>query len=336
MNTKIWCGLDVSKNTFAAAIDFKNGKNNLSFNLMPRKDFKRTSEGVDKFYNWIDKVAPNAELAIVMETTGCYSQILARLLKEKRPMVAVTVENAYLISNFIKSLNLKNKTDDIDAKAITQYGRERTPAETQLPSNTQIALSELNKERRALINNKIALSNRADSITLSQIININNDIIHFIDIKINEIKEKILEIIKLDKELNEEFQILISLPGVGEITACGILAEFGSLKQYSRNELSALSGLSPRILQSGTSLNRSYISRCSAGEVRSILYLSSIRGVLKIPQLSEMYDRLLSKGKKRMQARCACMRKMLLIMRGLVVKKELYDKKYWENFSKNA
>ena len=58
--------------------------------------------------------------------------------------------------------------------------------------------------------------------------------------------------------------------------------------------------------------------------------MCSKTAVPSIPVLQDLYDRLLVKGNTRMQARCAVMRKMLLILRGMVIA----DKKYDKNFKK--
>ena len=100
---------------------------------------------------------------------------------------------------------------------------------------------------------------------------------------------------------------------------------------YSAKELSALSGLAPRIIESGSSVHSSYLSRRSSGRLRQILYLDSVPGVPKIPVLQEFHQRLIGKGKKKMTARCACMRKMLLILRSMVVHNTPFNGKFPNN-----
>ena len=77
-------------------------------------------------------------------------------------------------------------------------------------------------------------------------------------------------------EIRKEIVLMSSLHGVSFLSACEIIATFGSLKQYSAKELSALSGLAPYIKESGSSVHSSYMSRKSSGRVRQILYLDSI------------------------------------------------------------
>lgn len=139
-----------------------------------------------------------------------------------------------------------------------------------------------------------------------------------------------------DEKLLTEVRIMTTMPGVSFISAYSILAEIGSLKQYSPKELSSLSGLAPRIVESGSSVHSSYLSRRSSGQLRQILYLDSVPGVPKIPFVQEFHQRLIAKGKKKMTARCACMRKMLLMLRFMVVHNTLFDEDFFKKSSKIA
>ena len=150
--------------------------------------------------------------------------------------------------------------------------------------------------------------------------------------KIKEVDLKIKECAMKDEEIRGEIKLMITLPGVSFVSACNIIAEIGSLKQYSAKELSALSGLAPRIRESGSSVHSSFMSRRSSGRLRQILYLDSLVAVNKIPVLQEFHQRLLEKGKKKMTVRCACMRKILLILRSIVV----HQTPYRPDFSKKV
>ncbi|WP_368506819.1 hypothetical protein [Victivallis sp. Marseille-Q1083] len=53
------------------------------------------------------------------------------------------------------------------------------------------------------------------------------------------------------------------------------------MKQYSAKELSSLSGLAPRIVESGSSVHSSLFEPMISGLLRQILYLDSVPGVSK-------------------------------------------------------
>ena len=328
----IWAGFDVGKESFVAALDEATANDRKKVTSLPCREFKRNQDEVKKFFRWAKEEFPESEVRIVMETTGCYSQHLAGWISQLRPDVPVTIENAGNIHAFIQSLNLPHKNDRLDAQAIARFGTERRPKPTNRPSKTVLALKELCRTRTALINAKVEFWNRQETLSEPFSIEINMQTIMMLEEKIKEVDLKIKECAMKDEEIRGEIELMITLPGVSFVSACDIIAEIGSLKQYSAKELSALSGLAPRIRESGSSIHSSFMSRRSSGRLRQILYLDSVVGVPKIPALQEFHQRLLEKGKKKMTVRCACMRKILLILRSIVV----HQTPYRPDFSKKV
>lgn len=332
----IWAGFDVGKESFSAALDAPAEIGRTKITSLPWHDFKRTPDGVEQFFRWAQKKVPECDIRIVMETTGCYSQHLTDWINQLHPEVGVTIENARNIHAFIQSLNLPHKTDRLDAQAIARFGTERQPNPTNRPSKTILTLRELSRERTALIKARVDLQNRRDTLISPIARKINGQTLATLTVQIEKIDKEIKACVIQDEELLAEVHIMTTMPGVNFISAYSILAEIGSLKQYSAKELSSLSGLAPRIIESGSSVHSSYLSRRSSGRLRQILYLDSVPGVSKIPVLQEFHQRLIARGKKKMTARCACMRKMLLMLRAMVVHKMPFNEKFSKKSPKGA
>ena len=110
----IWAGIDVGKNNFVAALDDPAAQERKKVTSLPCRSFKRKQEEVEKGFHWVQEQFPEAEVRIVMETTGYYSEHLAGWIREIRPDVSVTIENAGSIHAFIQSLNLPHKTDRLE------------------------------------------------------------------------------------------------------------------------------------------------------------------------------------------------------------------------------
>ena len=78
----IWAGFDVGKASFVAALDEATASERRKVTSLPCREFKRNQDEVKKFFRWTKEEFSTAEVRIVMETTGCYSQHLqAPLLK---------------------------------------------------------------------------------------------------------------------------------------------------------------------------------------------------------------------------------------------------------------
>jgi len=323
----VWVGLDVSKETFFAAVDILDedgGKKPV--NCLSTKEFELTEIGSGSFLEWVSQSFAEYDFSIVMESTGCYSKRLKEFLHEKQSDLPISILNGRQSSNYMKSLGTLHKTDKGDAQALARFGTERSPKPALPDDPVRTSLKELSRERSALLKAKAALENRSDSLFAAFTKDINNRAIVALNLQISAIEKEMERCIKANAELRHEAELMKTVPGVGLTSAYGFLAELGSLKQYSSRRLSSLSGLLPHVFISGTSVNKSCLSKRGSSRVRQLLYLDCMTAVDKIPELNAQYQNLVSRGKAKMTARCACMRKLLLIIRAVVVEDRPYEK----------
>jgi transposase len=330
-----WVGLDVGKLTFYAALDIMDKSDKYAVDKLPTREFKRTKAGVGSFLKWLKNNVSEENVSLIMEATGCYSIQLTDWLNEQATQIPVCIQNGRQMSDFIKSLNIQHKTDKTDAQAIARFGTDREPAPKQFRDIHWRELQELERERTALIEARVKLENRTESLLVSAAKKINGRAIAALNLQIKAIDKEIKRCVVEHEDILKEVHIITTAPGVQFVSACCILAELGSLKQYTSRQISAISGLSPRIMSSGTSVNRTFLGRRGSKRLRQILYLNSMWAVAKIPQLNAMHKRLVEKGKTKMTARCACMRKLLLILRAMVENGKPYDENFQKDFLKN-
>ena len=94
-----------------------------------------------------------------------------------------------------------------------------------------------------------------------------------------------------------------------------------ALTNYSARALVAHVGIAPRHRQSGISVwGKSHLAKEGDKRLRCILYMSTLVGIVPNPILKKFYQRLLAKGKPKKVALIACMRKLLLIVRAILIK----------------
>jgi transposase len=323
----VWVGADISKETFFAAVDIldeEGGRKEV--NSLPTKEFDLTEIGSDSFLKWLSESFPEYHFSIVMESTGCYSKKLSKFLHARQNDLPISILNGRQSSNYVKSLGLPHKTDKSDAQALARFGTERFPKPALAEDSDSEKLKELSRERSALLKAQAALENRSDSLFHAFTREINGHAIAALNLQIRAIEKEMERCIKANAELRHEAELMKTVPGVASTSAYGFLAELGSLKQYSSRKLSAMSGLLPHVFISGTSVNKTCLSKRGSSRVRQLLYLDCMTAVNKIPQLNSQYQNLVSRGKTKMTARCACMRKLLLIIRAVVVEDRPYEK----------
>jgi transposase len=126
-----------------------------------------------------------------------------------------------------------------------------------------------------------------------------------------------------------DFQILKSIPGVGDILAAAILCEIGDISNFdSHKKLIAFAGIEPSVYQSGQfKASNNKISKRGSHYLRRALYIAigcQIRGNQKLPVMREFYDLKRSQGKKHRVAMVACMNKLLRIIFALLSKNQMY------------
>lgn len=331
-----WAGLDVGKETFDAALYLPLAPGQLSRGVMdlPKASFARSRDGVEKFHQWSFVVRDHAGLEgknmrIVMEATGRYSLELQQWLNEKIPFTRPAIEDSKTISDFIKSLKLRNKTDRLDAAAIARYGVERNPEPAEELPESYRYLRELIRQRSALDVQLVAARIRLSEMNgFDKLIKIQKSIINAFERAICKLELELKQCINNSDDLRESVEFATSIPGVGQITAATVLAECGPLGRFTSRQLGSYSGLAPQIRQSGKSVSSSRIGKRGPGILRQVLYMASLTGVELNPRMKTFYNRLVHKGKKPLQARCAVMHKLLILIRSTVINKTKYDRNY--------
>ena len=119
--------------------------------------------------------------------------------------------------------------------------------------------------------------------------------------ELKECDEELVEAVRI--YLNEDFEILTSIPGVGEITASQFLAEIGDINRFeSVKQLTAYAGTDPGISQSGNSLIKKKISKRGNASVRRVGFLIATHLIMMNDVFKKYYDR---KRKENMNAKKA-------------------------------
>ena len=237
-----WFGLDVSKESFTAA-RFQ-GLTKETFRPKD-KSFPLDKKGVASFLKW-RKSFGNSILtdAVAMEATGAYTGKLCRLLLAADPALRVSVCNPFSVSLYAKS-HTATKTDGTDAVYIAMFACDHQPRQWRMPDRDQAHLRDLENERKTLVELRTALSNLGGTIEFKDAAKINKEMIKEVDERLDRIEAIMREIVDSRQDIADEIALLDTVPGIGFTSAAAIYAMLGSLKQYTRKELSALSKTLP-------------------------------------------------------------------------------------------
>jgi transposase len=138
--------------------------------------------------------------------------------------------------------------------------------------------------------------------------------------QIDDLETAIARLIHADDHWQHKAEIVDSAPGVGPITAAGLVAELPELGQLNRQQIVALVGLAPFNHDSGQHQGHRSIRGGRAG-LRSLLYMAAcaaVRTSTRPSPIKDLFVRLRQRGKAFKVAIVACMRKLLTILNTLV------------------
>ena len=135
------------------------------------------------------------------------------------------------------------------------------------------------------------------------------------------------KLIAQDPQLVDRFELLDSVPGIGKTSAVQLLGELGVLApDLEARQWVAYAGLDPRQYTSGTSVHKKpRISKAGNKHLRHALFMPALVAVRHDPHFRTFYQHLLAKGKFKMQALVAVMRKLLHALHAMFKNHQPYD-----------
>ncbi|WP_250295600.1 IS110 family RNA-guided transposase [Wolbachia endosymbiont of Oedothorax gibbosus] len=323
-------GIDVSKDRFDVFLSFisKKGKRETR-----KRSFKNDDNGFQGLRSFLQK--HNVEqVKACMEATGCYSEALAEFLHNTGHFVSVV--NPACIRFYAKSKLIRQKNDQTDAEIIADYCQKQEPARWTPPSPELKKLRHLYrcsaalKDELTLVNNHLEKKERLPK----EVANAWEDLAMNIAQKIETIKNSIRELLKQHKKLLENFQLLLTIPCIGEESAIAILAEVPDIKTFrDARQLAAYAGTIPRNITSGSSVYaKPRLSKSGSQTLRKALFFPAIVAKNHNPIIMSFCQRLKEKGKHNMAIVGAAMRKLLHIIFGILTSKSAFDPNHIKNY----
>lgn len=252
---------------------------------------------------------------VLIEATGKFHRSVHVRLHEAGWHVAVV--NPLRARLFAEAIGTLAKTDKADARVLAVMAAMTAPAATPpLPENLE-NLREIVRSREAATAAKTALTNQLASAA--------NDIVRRqirrqIAAAASAIKALLgaaISAIKKDPAFRRRFVILTSVPGIGDITAVGLIANMPELGQLDDKKAGMLAGLAPIACESGQSVGKRRI-RGGRAIVRTGTYMAALSAIEHNPPLTTFYDRLVAAGKPKKLAITAVMRKLVVLANTLL------------------
>jgi transposase len=301
-------GIDVSK----SKLDVYETKSKTSFCVSNDK------EGLKRL---LSKIVPNENLLVLIDLTGGYEMLAVKECVAK----GYNVHRAQgrKVKKFIELYGQKAKTDKIDSKMLTVYGA-KMQERLRLYQARDTKLQELVSRRQDIMDmlqkENCRKEHFIDKVAQSSV----DEIINVLQRQLKVIEQEIRDFIDKDKELKEKAEVIKSVKSVGDVTAMTLLTLFPELGKINRKKAAALAGLAPYANDSGKNSKK---RKTSIGRplVKRALFMCALVAIKHNSILSSFYKRLRERGKIKMIAIVAVMRKLLVFINNRC--KEFYFKR---------
>jgi transposase len=307
------CGIDVSAQELVVAL-------RTSDHDLPQECFPNTSAGHRRLLTWLRSQA--LAVRVTLEATGVYSLDLALFLSSASG-VELAVVNPKLMRRFAESLDQRSKDDPLDARVLMEYTARMPFRRWQPPSPILLAVRDITRHMLATTEVRTATRNRlhAASSTSSTPACVRHELqrsLRHIEASLVRLRRHARTLLLQDPKLQSQFQLLLTVPGIAELSALQLLAEVGMLGDRNVRQWVKHAGLDVRHYSSGSSVRRlPHISKCGNRYLRRALFMPALVASRFDPTLRACYQQLLSRGKRKRQALAALMRKLLHAIFGM-------------------
>lgn len=301
-------GIDIGKDTLDIYI----------FELEKHWKMKNTLEDIKKLISQLNRYQLTR---VLVEATGGYERKLVEACAEKG--LPIVIVQPIKVRQFAKAQGIIAKTDKMDARLIAQFGVVMKPEIRPLPSKKVRLIRDLLSRKRQLNETRTQELNRLQKAA-KVLMPSHRRLIKLIEKDIAWVNERLEKEVSAITEWQRTYDVVSSVPGIGDGIAYTLLGELPELGQLSNRQIAALSGLAPFNRDSGYMKGRRRIKGGRA-PIRTVLYMGMLSAIQHNPVMKHFYNKLVAQGKHKKVALTACMRKMITILNAMV-----RDDKEWQ------
>ncbi len=301
---RFFIGSDVGKNEIHFTI-FYEGKTILYKKINNKKnDLKKFIKSATSL---IESICGDSDyhLVVAMEHTGIYVNKLLDVLMKMD--VCTSVINAFKIKKVV-GLD-RSKNDKIDSKMIAEYAwRFSDELDIYTPMNPiLVEIKTLSKQRAKLVKIQTMLiqggKDQKDFLpkNISQFMAHNiKSTLRMLEKAIKDIEKRIVELIKEDKDLKENYDLIRSVPGIGPATAGALLSYTNNFTRFDNaKQLGCYCGVVPFERSSGMLKGKGSVSKKCNTVLKTLLTMGAWSICGSKNHFGEYYSRKLLENKKK-------------------------------------
>lgn len=328
MKKNYFIGIDVSKSTLDVSICKENKMVHYSkINNEPKAIKKWLKEDLKRFH------INHQDCCVLIEYTGIY------IFHVVNQMIEVGIELFVVPALAVKrSLGLvRGKSDKVDSLRLALFACEKYPSLIPyIPTRPVILeLSNLVSLRSRLLKAKQALvvaQKESSRFTITHIaksiLKLQGKSIAALENDIKAVDNKIKQLVSSDASLSKKSKQIMSIDGVGLITAVNVIITTNEFKEIKEaKKFACYAGIAPFEHSSGSSVRgKERVSHLANKRMKHILHMAALSTLRMKGDLRNYYDRKVLEGKNKMSVLNAIRNKIVLRIFAVINQDKFYLK----------
>lgn len=277
-----------------------------------------TAPAIEAFIAGLD---PARDL-VVLEATGVHDRLLCHRLAIAG--IAFSRRNPVQTRRFAQAGRLLAKTDRVDARMLSEYGRCFMPPPDPKPVAERERIVALARRRDQLVDARARETKHLGDATEVDIIADIEAVIAELGTRIAKIEKAVAKAIaEADNATGANYNILLSAPGVGPVTAITLIAHLAELGARSPKVIACLVGLAPLNNDSGMRNGKRMI-RGGRSRVRRALYMAALGAIRKDERFRAFFQAIATRSASKKLAIIAVARKLLTVLNAMIRDQKSY------------
>ena len=252
-------------------------------------------------------------LVLLEATGGLELPLVAALAAAALPVVVV---NPRQVRDFAKATGTLAKTNTLDAGVLAHFADAVRPEVRPLKDAETQVLNSLTARRHQVMTMLVSEKNRLGTAIGAVSPRIEAHIA-WLEQELSDLDKGLRQTLRRSPVWREKDDLLRTVPGVGEQISLTLLANLPELGTLNRRQIAALVGVAPYNRDSGTLRGKRAVWG-GRSRVRAVLYMGALVASRHNPAIRDFYQRLLAAGKPKKVALVASMRKLLVILNGML------------------
>jgi transposase len=331
---KFYLGMDVSKLWIDITIMCV-----LNYQKQPTatERFDNNAAGMKALGKWLKKhqVSFDENSLLVIENTGVYHRLVWEYCSTNG--LPLYIGNATHIK---WSFGIaRGKNDKIDSQRLCAYAYKNADELKATPvlNPVFLKLRDMMTARSRLLAQKNSIKVYLGELKLSNsketqliIEKAHKAALEGIKESIKIVEKQIGEMIRQDAAIKNSYDLLVSVPGIGHLTAVYIICCTNNfICKITGKQLASYAGVAPFSNTSGTSIKgRDKVHKMANKDLKKLLHMGAISAITHIAEFKDYYNRKVKEGKHEQSVINAVRSKIALRAVAVINKQEKYVDKY--------